>query len=354
MTGTKEQDELKLLHKKAKQAISKCSSLKELNDVRVRFLGRKGELTAILKSLRNVAAELRPKVGQLANEISRELERELIHRQEVIQGEELVARLAAETIDLTPPGKRPLLGKKHLIAQIIEEITGIFLGLGYKVAEGPEVELAYYNFDALNTPETHPSRSFSDTFYIQTLLDIPHPSPDEILLRTQTSPVQIRVMKKTKPPVYVIVPGKVYRPDTPDPTHSPMFHQVEGLAVDKNITFGDLKGTLEVFSRALFGQERAIRFQPHFFPFTEPSAEVLVSCGLCGGQGCRSCGEKGWLEILGCGMVDPHVLKIVGYDPEEVTGFAFGLGIERIAMLRYGIRDIRMLFENDLRFLGQF
>jgi phenylalanyl-tRNA synthetase alpha chain len=343
------QDKLKELYDRAKQTIDTCSSPEELGHIRVQFLGKKGELTAILRSLSQLPSSERPLVGQLANETRQKLEQDLDNKRELLDKQVLNAQLKTESIDITLPGKRPRLGKKHLISQTIEEIVDIFLGLGYRVAEGPEVELDYYNFEALNTPPDHPARSLQDTFYVQS-----DTKKDEVLLRTHTSPVQIRVMEKTKPPVYVIAPGKAYRRDMPDPTHSPMFHQVEGLAVDEKITFANLKGTLEAFIHEMFGKDRTVRLRPHFFPFTEPSAEVDVSCILCNGQGCRVCKKSGWLEILGAGMVDPNVLKIVGYDPEKVSGFAFGMGVERIAMLKHGINDIRLFFENDLRFLSQF
>lgn len=345
--------ELKKLKEEAEQAIKASSSPEELRKIRVAFLGRKGRLTVILKGLGALSDEERPVVGKQANFIFRQLEDFLEKKAAAIEGRTLGAKLAAETLDITLPGKHPRFGRKHIITQTTEEIIDIFLGMGYVVVEGPEVELAYYNFDALNTPETHPSRSYSDTFYIEAG-EIPHPSPQEVLLRTQTSPVQIREMEKRKPPLFVIAPGRVYRPDAPDATHTPMFHQIEGFAVDKGITFGDLKGTLETFTHAFFGPERGVKFLPHFFPFTEPSAEVMVDCGFCHGKGCPACGGEGWLEILGCGMVDPNLFEEVGYDPEEVTGFAFGLGVDRIAKLRHNISDMRMLFDNDLRFLEQF
>jgi phenylalanyl-tRNA synthetase alpha chain len=258
--------------------------------------------------------------------------------------------LAQESIDVTLPGRVMPTGTRHLLSRIIEEIEDIFIGMGYRVVEGPEVELDYYNFEALNTPDWHPSKSLSDTFYV----DVPGNGRDDILLRTQTSPVQVRVMETTPPPLYVISPGKAYRRDVPDATHTPMFHQVEGLAVDEGITLGDLKGTLVMFAKRMFGEERDVRFRPHFFPFTEPSGEVDISCNICGGSGCKVCGGRGWLEILGCGMVDPNVFGYVGYDPEVISGFAFGMGVERIALLKYGVPDIRYFFDNDLRLLGQY
>jgi len=335
------------------------ASLKELDDIRVRYLGRKGRLTAVLRSLGTLPAQERPVVGKLANQIRQAIEEGL----EKKWAEERVyidTRLREESVDITLPGRKVILGKKHIITQAIDEIIQIFVGLGYNMVEGPEIETDYYNFTALNTPPDHPARTLQATFYVEAGGDSESdrrgtlPREEQVLLRTHTSPVQIRVMEKTKPPIYVIAPGRVYRPDVPDPSHSPMFHQVEGFAVDKRITFGDLKGTLEAFARRMFGSDRRVRFRPHYFPFTEPSAEVDVSCIVCGGEGCRVCSYTGWLEILGAGMIDPNVFKEVNYDPEKVTGFAFGMAPDRIAMLKYGITDIRMFFENDLRFLKQF
>jgi len=348
-------DDLQILRQDGQDAILKSSSLEELEDIRVEFLGRKGKLTLILKDLKNVPASERPTIGKLANEAREVIEAGLDERKnELIRGAE-DERLKTEFIDISQPGKIPHVGRKHLLDQVAEEITDIFLGLGYRVAEGPEVELDYYNFEALNTPPDHPARSLQDTFYVKQAGGSGQLAEEKkVLLRTHTSPVQIRVMEKSKPPIYIIAPGKAYRRDVADPTHSPMFHQVEGLVVDKHVTFGDLKGTLEAFAQAMFGEDRQIRLRPHFFPFTEPSAEVDVSCFICNREGCRVCKWTGWIEILGAGMVDPNVLKAVGYDPEEITGFAFGMGIERIAMLKYGVNDLRLFFENDLRFLAQF
>ncbi|MDO8885551.1 phenylalanine--tRNA ligase subunit alpha [Candidatus Oleimmundimicrobium sp.] len=338
-------NELEKIKKEGKDKIFIASSLEELESLRVSFLGKKGKITVILKSLGNLSSKEKPVVGKKTNEVRQFIEGELIKRKKKLESKVLERKLEEEVIDITLPGRCFPVGKRHLITQIIDEITDIFIGLGYKVAEGPEVETEYYNFDALNTPADHPARSLMDTLYTQ---------KDGVLLRTHTSPVQVRVMEKTLPPVYIIAPGKAYRRDVPDPSHSPMFHQVEGLAVDKKITFGDLKGTLEVFAKKMFGTDRDVRLRPHFFPFTEPSVEVDVSCMMCGGKGCRVCSGVGWLEILGAGMVDPNVLSEVGYDPEEVSGFAFGMGVERIAMLKYGVNDIRLFYENDLRFLEQF
>lgn len=349
-------DELQDLHKAGKSAISKAGSLEELEAIRVKFLGRKGQITQVLKRLKDIDAAERPAIGKLSNEVQEVLNDALESKnQELIRLTE-ERRLEEETIDITLPGKIPHIGRKHILTQVIEEITDIFVGLGYQVAEGPEVELDYYNFEALNTPPDHPARSLQDTFYVKSVRGEGRGARDEkeVLLRTHTSPVQIRVMEKSKPPIYIIAPGKAYRRDVADPTHSPMFHQVEGLVVDKHITFGDLKGTLEAFAQAMFGHDRRVRLRPHFFPFTEPSAEVDVSCFVCNGEGCRVCKWTGWIEILGAGMVDPNVFLAVGYDPEEITGFAFGMGIERIAMLKYGVNDVRQFFENDVRMLEQF
>jgi len=338
-------NELEKIKEEGQKEIFDASSLEGLESVRVSFLGKKGKVTTILKSLGDLSSEERPAIGKKANEVRQFIENVINKRKKELGNEVLKRKLEEEVIDITLPGKCFPAGKRHLITQIIDEITDIFIGLGYKVAEGPEVETEYYNFDALNTPADHPARSLMDTLYTQ---------KDGVLLRTHTSPVQVRVMEKTLPPVYIIAPGKAYRRDVPDPSHSPMFHQVEGLAVDKKITFGDLKGTLEVFAKKMFGVDREVRLRPHFFPFTEPSVEVDVSCMMCDGKGCRVCSGVGWLEILGAGMVDPNVLSGVGYDPEEVSGFAFGMGVERIAMLKYGVNDIRLFYENDLRFLAQF
>lgn len=343
---------LESLRKEATEAIAQTETLEALDKVRVEFLGKRGKLTVILRSLGSLPASQRPQLGRLANEIRQMVEADLAEKRRKLSAETMETKLGKEALDITLPGKQPLLGKKHIITQVIKEVVDVFIGLGYQVAEGPEAELDYYNFEALNTPADHPARSLTDTFYIQKAGS--EPAPEDVLLRTHTSPVQVRVMEKTQPPVYVIASGKAYRRDVPDPTHVPMFHQVEGFAVDEGISLGDLKGTLEVFAQAMFGQDRKVRLRPHFFPFTEPSAEVDVLCMGCDGAGCRICGGNGWLEILGCGMVDPNVLDNVGYDTEKFTGFAFGMGIERIAMLKYGIGDIRAFFENDLRFLRQF
>jgi phenylalanyl-tRNA synthetase alpha chain len=327
----------------ARAAIGGAASSSELESLRVKYLGRSGALTQILKSLGTLPAEERPLVGAAANEAKRELESLLDARlAEALEAERRRQRERARP-DLTLPGRRPARGSLHPLTRVRDEIVRVFMGLGFSVAEGPQIETDFYNFEALNIPRDHPARDMQDTFYLS----------HDTLLRTHTSPVQIRTMRAQAPPVRIIVPGVVYRRDA-DITHSPMFHQVEGLAVDVNVTMADLKGTLELFARELFGARSKIRFRPSFFPFTEPSAEVHVVCFLCGGDGCRVCKQSGWLEILGSGMVHPNVLRNVGYDPEAVTGWAFGMGIERIAMLKYGVDDIRLFFENDLRFLEQF
>jgi phenylalanyl-tRNA synthetase alpha chain len=344
----------KELRKLGEEALAEAggASAETIEDVRVRYLGRKGALTEVLKSLGGLPEAERPVIGGLANEIRQKLEAALGERAALLEKEAVEEHLRTERIDITLPGRPPIIGTAHVITRTIREIEDIFTSLGYGIVETQEIENEFYNFTALNTPPDHPARTLQGTFYI----DRPPSGEKEgrALLRTQTSPAQIRVMEKQKPPVFVIVPGKVYRPDVTDPTHSPMFHQVEGLAVDEGITFGDLKGTLEVFCHKMFGADRAVRFRPHFFPFTEPSAEVDVSCIRCEGDGCRICSHTGWLEIMGCGMVDPNVFEMVGYDPDKVTGFAFGMAPDRIAMLKYDIPDIRMFFENDLRFLRQF
>lgn len=336
-------EELFALKEEALHCIEKSKDLKELNDIRIKYLGKKGKLTAILRGMANLSPEERPVIGKLANEIKEALEQKFSLKISELKETAKNARLQQEIIDVTIPSK-VILGHKHPLTLVLDEIKEIFLGLGYEVVEGPEVELDYYNFEALNIPKDHPARDMQDTFYIT----------EEILLRTHTSPVQVRTMEKKMPPIKVIVPGRVYRSDEVDATHSPVFHQVEGLVVGKNVTMADLKGTLITFAKKFYGQGRKVRFRPSYFPFTEPSAEMDISCIACDGKGCRVCSYTGWLEILGCGMVHPNVLKNCGYDPEEFTGFAFGMGIERIAMLKYGINDMRLFFENDLRFLEQF
>lgn len=336
-------EQLEQLRNEAIAAIAGVSGEEALQDIRVRFLGRKGELTALMKGLGALSPEERPIVGQLVNAVKEEVEASLESALKTTRDAAKTERLQSEWIDVTLPGRYPVNGTKHPITLVVEEISNIFAGLGFSVAEGPEIEHDWYNFEALNFPPEHPARDMQDTFFVE----------NNLLLRTHTSPVQIRTMLKQKPPVRIIAPGTVYRCDS-DATHSPMFHQIEGLMVDKGITFGDLKGILTIFTNQLFGQKTGVRLRPSFFPFTEPSAEVDIACVICGGKGCRVCKNSGWLEILGAGMVDPEVYRHVNYDAEEVSGFAFGMGIERIAMLKYGISDMRLLFENDVRFLRQF
>lgn len=332
-------EELKKIRGEALEAIEAAKDLASLEEVRVRFLGRKGRLPLMLRSIRNLSLEERPVAGQMGNSIREELEEALRRRQLDLQRE----RSEKPGLDVTLPGRPVPRGTIHVVTQTLEEIVSIFVSMGYEVVSGPEVELDYYNFEALNIPKDHPARDMQDTFYIS----------DQVVLRTHTSPVQVRTMEKGPPPVQIVCPGKVYRHDS-DPTHSPMFHQVEGLVVDRGVTFADLKGTLRAFVERIFGPSTPLRFRPSFFPFTEPSAEVDIQCVICKGSGCGLCGQSGWLEILGSGMVDPAVFGFVDYDPEEYSGFAFGLGVERIAMLRHGIDDIRLFYENDLRFLRQF
>lgn len=324
-------------------ALDAASSDRELQDLKVRYLGKKGELTAVMKSLGSLSSEDRPVVGQLINSLKDRFENSFATRLASVKESEKLKRLASERIDVTLPGRRTAVGTRHPVTLVVEEVSEIFAGLGFQVAEGPEIELDFYNFEALNFPPDHPARDMQDTFFLE----------GERLLRTHTSPVQVRTMLRHAPPVRIIAPGTVYRCDS-DATHSPMFHQIEGLMVDKGITFGDLKGILTIFINQYFGTGTGVRLRPSFFPFTEPSAEIDIACVICKGTGCRVCKNTGWLEILGAGMVDPEVFRHVGYDPEVVTGFAFGMGIERIAMLKYGINDMRFLFENDIRFLSQF
>jgi len=335
------QDRLKALESTARARIEEAKDLQTLESLRVNFLGRKGELTSILRDMGSLSAEERPKIGKLANDVKRRLEKAFNESSARISSKADKAK--RNPIDYTLPGRQGFLGKVHPVTRVYRRIVDIFVGMGFDLAEGPEVELDYYNFEALNMPRHHPARDMQDTFYIN----------DEVLLRTHTSPVQVRTMESRRPPIKIIAPGKAYRPDY-DVTHSPMFHQVEGLMVGNDISMADLKGVLTEFVHAMFGSEIGLRFRPSFFPFTEPSAEVDIMCVICKGAGCRVCSQTGWLEILGSGMVDPAVFSMVGYDTEEYTGFAFGMGIERIAMLKYGIDDIRLFFENDLRFLNQF
>ncbi len=334
----------------ARRLIEGASEGSLLEDLRVRYLGRRGALTQILREIGALPPADRPALGQLANACKARLEAWLAERGETLRHREFAARLRSEAVDITLPGTAPSQGHLHPITQTLQEIVEIFHGLGFRTAEGPEVELDFYNFEALNIPRDHPARDMQDTFYVS----------DEVVLRTHTSPVQIRVMEHTRPPLRIISPGKVYRCDA-DISHAPMFHQVEGFYVDEGVRMSDLKGTLETFVHQCFGPATPVRFRPSFFPFTEPSAEVDIGCALCGGsarlpsgEGCRVCKQSGWVEILGAGMIDPAVFEAVRYDPERHTGFAFGMGVERIAMLKYGIDDIRLFFDNDLRFLRQF
>lgn len=337
-------EKLQKIKEEAMKSIEQSDDLLKLNDVRVAVLGKKGELTAVLKSMKDVLPKDRPAFGQLVNEVRSEIETKLEEAKAALEAKELGLRLQHEVIDVTLPAKKNKVGHGHPNTIALEEVERIFIGMGYEVVEGPEVELDYYNFEALNIPANHPAKDEQDTFYIN----------DEIVLRTQTSPVQVRQMEKGKLPIRMIAPGRVFRSDEVDATHSPSFHQIEGLVIDKHITFADLKGTLEEFAKELFGAETKVKFRPHHFPFTEPSAEVDVTCFKCGGKGCRFCKGSGWIEILGCGMVHPRVLRMSGIDPEEYSGFAFGVGLERIALLKYEIDDMRLLYENDDRFLKQF
>lgn len=337
-------DKLDQIKGRALELLSACKDMDELNEIRVNFLGKKGELTEVLKGMRDVAPEDRPKVGQWVNEARAAIEEKLDEVKNEFSEKLLEAKLAAETIDVTLPAGKCGRGHSHPNTVALDEVERIFVGMGYEVVEGPEVELDYYNFEALNIPANHPAKDEQDTFYIN----------KDIVLRTQTSPCQVRVMEQQKPPIRIIAPGRVYRSDDVDATHSPCFHQIEGLVIDKNITMADLKGTLAQFAKEMFGAETKVKFRPHHFPFTEPSAEMDVSCFKCGGKGCRFCKGEGWIEILGCGMVHPKVLRMSGIDPDEYSGFAFGIGLERIALLRYEIDDMRLLYENDERFLKQF
>ncbi len=337
-------EQLDKIRENALKQIGDTDGLDVLNDIRVNILGKKGELTGILKSMKDVAPEDRPKVGQMVNEVRQEIEKNLEDTKKRLEAAAREAKLASETIDVTLPAKKNNVGHRHPNTITLEDVENIFIGMGYEVAEGPEVEKDYYNFEALNIPADHPAKDEQDTFYIN----------GDLLLRTQTSSTQVHEMEKGKLPIKMISPGRVFRADEVDATHSPSFHQIEGLVIDKDITFADLKGTLAEFSRQIFGEDVKVKFRPHHFPFTEPSAEMDVSCFKCGGKGCRFCKGEGWIEILGCGMVHPHVLEMSGIDPNEYTGFAFGLGLERIAVLKYEIDDMRLLYENDIRFLEQF
>ncbi len=337
-------EQLKSIAEAAYGALEAVKDIQELDALRVKYLGKKGELTAILKQMGSLSAEERPVIGQLANEIRGKIEEAISVKTAELKSAAVEQKLASEKIDVTMPGERSEMGKKHPLDAVLDEIKEIFLGMGFDIAEGPEVERDYYNFEALNIPKDHPARDTQDTFYIN----------ENILLRTQTSPVQVRVMEKQKPPIRIISPGRVYRSDAVDATHSPVFHQIEGLVVDKGVTMGDLKGTLADFAKRLYGPDAKVRFRPHHFPFTEPSAEMDTMCFNCGGKGCRLCKGEGWIEILGCGMVHPKVLENCNIDPEEYSGFAFGMGLERLVMRRFNIDDLRLFFENDQRFLNQF
>ncbi|MCR4434547.1 MAG: phenylalanine--tRNA ligase subunit alpha [Clostridiales bacterium] len=337
-------DQLNAIKIRAEKELSQVTAVQELENIRVKYLGKKGELTSVLRGMGALTAEERPAIGQLANGVRAFLESRIEETKRKLVRHERSLLLQKEAIDVTIPGKSRALGHRHPLSMVMNEIEEVFLGMGYEIAEGPEVELDYYNFEALNIPKNHPSRDVQDTFYVD----------DNIVLRTHTSPVQIRVMESKKPPIKVICPGRTYRSDEVDATHSPIFHQVEGLVVDKGITMGDLIGTLQVFAKSLFGEKTKVRLRPHHFPFTEPSAEVDVSCWVCGGTGCRVCKNEGWIEILGSGMVHPKVLEVCGIDPEVYSGFAFGLGVERVALGKFNIDDSRLFYENDIRFLKQF
>ncbi len=337
-------EQLEQIKKSIEASIESSVDLKAIEDVKVKYLGKKGELTAILKTMGSLSEEERPKVGQLVNDVRIYAENLIEKTKEKINDAQIESRLKSEKIDVTIPPKAEDIGHRHPMTIVVEDIKNIFIGMGYKVAEGPEVETEYYNFEALNIEKNHPARDEQDTFYVG----------NGMLLRTQTSPVQARVMEKGELPIRIVSPGRVFRADEVDATHSPVFHQIEGLVIDKNVTMGDLKGALAVFAKELLGEETKVRFRPHHFPFTEPSAEMDVSCFACGGKGCRVCKDSGWIELLGCGMVHPKVLKMSGIDPNEYSGFAFGMGLERIAMQRYGIKDLRLMYENDINFLKQF
>ena len=338
------QNELKRILEEAIANLEAAVSTESVEDIRVKVLGKKGELTEILKGMGKLSPDERKTMGQIANEAKGKIEAKIAEKAAELKEAAIKAKLAAESIDVTEPGKEFDRGSLHPLTVTINEITGVFRSMGYSIVEGPEVETVWHNFDALNAPKSHPSRDPSDTFYFT----------DDILLRTQTSPVQIRTLLEKEPPLMIVCPGRVFRCDTPDATHSPMFHQVEGLVVGENITMGDLKGTLDTFAKLMFGKNTAVKFRPSHFPFTEPSAELDVTCFKCGGKGCNVCKDSGWIEILGCGEVHPHVLEAGGLDPEKYTGIAFGIGVERVAMLKYGVDDVRLFYENDMRFINEF
>ena len=339
-------EKLNQIREKALKRLEETKNMDNLEALRVELLGKKGELTQILKAMGSLSKEERPIIGQYANEVRGQIEAKLEAVKADFAKKLKQEKLNAEKIDVTMPGKKKSIGHLHPMTKVIEDIKQIFIGMGYEIVEGPEVETAYYNFEALNIPKDHPARDEQDTFYVN--------GEGDFLLRTQTSPMQIRTMETHELPIKIIAPGRVYRSDEVDATHSPIFHQLEGMVIDKNITMGDLKGALAVFAKQLFGKDAKVRFRPHHFPFTEPSAEMDVSCFACGGKGCRVCKDSGWIEVLGCGMVHPHVFEMCGIDPDKYTGFAFGVGLERIALLKYEIDDMRLLYENDIRFLTQF
>ncbi|MBQ3122990.1 MAG: phenylalanine--tRNA ligase subunit alpha [Firmicutes bacterium] len=343
------QAELQKILAEALEAIAKASSVEECEETRVKFLGKKGALTEILKGMGKLSPEEKKEIGQVANKAKAEIENTLNARFAELKAAAQTAKLAAERIDVTEPGKKFELGAKHPLTVTMNEILNVFKSMGYSIVEGPEVETVWHNFDALNSPKNHPSRDMTDTFYFSE-----GRGSEDMILRTHTSPVEIRTMLSQKPPIKVVVPGRCFRNDTPDATHSPMFHQIEGLVVDEGITLADLKGTLDTFAKLMFGPDARIKFRPSHFPFTEPSAEIDVSCFKCGGKGCNVCKGSGWIEILGCGLTHPHVLQAGGIDPEKYSGFAFGMGVERVAMLKYGVEDIRLFYENDMRFISEF
>ena len=338
------QTQLNNILQAAKEQLASAATLAEVNDVRVKYMGKKGEVTQILKGMGKLPPEEKKELGQAANKVRNEIEELINERMAEVKAAAKEAQFKAEKIDVTEPGKETKLGVKHPLTITIEEVSKVFLNMGFSITEGPEVETVFNNFDGLNAGPNHPARDMTDTFYIN----------EDILLRTQTSTVQVRTLLKQKPPIKVIAPGRCFRCDTPNATHSPMFHQIEGLVVGEGITMADLKGTLDSFAKQLFGPNTKTKFRPHHFPFTEPSAEMDVTCFKCGGKGCRVCKGSGWIEILGCGMVHPNVLKVGGIDTEKYTGFAFGMGVERVAMLKYGVDDIRLFYENDMRFINQF
>ncbi|MEA4988752.1 MAG: phenylalanine--tRNA ligase subunit alpha [Anaerovorax sp.] len=338
------QNQLKAILEEAKEQLEEASNLGETEELRIKFLGKKGKLTEILRSMKSLSPEERKTLGQVANSTRGQIEAILEEKFAMMKDLQKTTKLKSEKIDVTEPGRLLQLGVKHPISITIDEISKVFMNMGFRVIEGPEIETVFNNFDALNAPPNHPARDFTDTFYIT----------EDVLLRTQTSPVQVRTLMKDNPPIKVISPGRCFRCDTPDATHSPMFHQVEGLVVDEGISMADLKGTLDSFAKQMFGSSAKTKFRPHHFPFTEPSAEMDVSCFKCGGKGCKVCKGSGWIEILGCGMVHPNVLAVGHVDTEKYTGFAFGMGVERIAMLKYGVDDIRLFYENDMRFIQQF